>query len=283
MSKTNKINTLTIITLKICLFVFMIAITLLCFPVVFVCFFIYPINKKICLQIITFAGTLHWQIESIFFNLTADVSFKGLEKIKSDRNYIICSNHLGTMDYFLIHELARKKGNLNFLKYLLKDSLFWIPILGQGMYIGGFCFLSRNFIKDKIKIKNWVNLFKKSSLPIWPIIYPEGTRITPQKKALADEFCRKNNYPIMEYTLFPRKKGFDIIKKEFRGYADEVLSLTLFFNGKKVPTLFDIFLGNQCLGEFKVIVDVYKNDENCDVVEIFKNINKNLSEIKKNK
>ena len=51
--------------------------------------------------------------------------------------------------------------------------------------------------------------------PFWIGIYPEGTRLTPKKKAESDEFALKKGLPPLKNCMHPRTKGFVLLRESY--------------------------------------------------------------------
>lgn len=125
-------------------------------------------------------------------------------KLKSNSSVIMVSNHICSIDTVLLAMVS------NYLektpKFISKDNLRWIPILGWGMYLSDYLFIKRDWKVDRDRIKNWcMNQKIGTSL----IIYPEGSRFTEKKRDRSVEYSKKNNLPVFKNVLYPRIKGFN--------------------------------------------------------------------------
>lgn len=122
----------------------------------------------------------------------------------------------------------------------LKD-LSKIPILGSGMKLFNFIYLSRKWEKDKItmsnkllhidanarglgpdtgvklvvsanasapEIKTWPKgLNPEKLLPYSFLLFPEGTVVSENTRNRSDTFCKNKGLPPMKHVLLPRTRG----------------------------------------------------------------------------
>ena len=64
----------------------------------------------------------------------------------------------------------------------------------------------------KTLMSQWVNTFFFQLL-----LFPEGTRFTPEKHEASLEVSRKKGYPELKHHLLPRTKGFAYSMQEMKG------------------------------------------------------------------
>ncbi|MEP7146889.1 MAG: lysophospholipid acyltransferase family protein [bacterium] len=97
------------------------------------------------------------------------VIVKGIEKLNPSDNYIFIANHLSYFDIPILM-LAIP----NNVRFIYKDSLTKIPVLGWGMYLGKYIPINRDNVRDAMKALK--NAAKKITSGISVAIFPEGTR-----------------------------------------------------------------------------------------------------------
>ena len=78
-------------------------------------------------------------------------------------------------------------------------------------------FLKRNWTEDQKKISQMFDYLIDHELPVYIVIYPEGTRISPSKYKEAIEFANERGITPLEQVLVPRRKGFSAMVKHFKG------------------------------------------------------------------
>lgn len=97
------------------------------------------------------------------------VDVEGKEALNPDANYIFVSNH---QSYFDIPVLM--KAIPNNVRFIYRNNLTRIPILGWGMYLGGYIPISRENVREAMKSLKAAS--KKIQNGISVVIFPEGTR-----------------------------------------------------------------------------------------------------------
>lgn len=97
------------------------------------------------------------------------VETEGTELLDPNAEYIFISNH---QSYFDIPVLM--KAIPNNVRFIYRKDITKIPILGWGMYLGGYIPINRDNVREAMKsLKESVKKIKKG---ISVVIFPEGTR-----------------------------------------------------------------------------------------------------------
>jgi lysophosphatidic acid acyltransferase/lysophosphatidylinositol acyltransferase len=105
------------------------------------------------------------------------------------------------------------------------------------------------FFPPKTIEETFKNL-RTTGLPFWMLSHVEGTRINLQKLAESQDYAKKNDLPILEYSLLPRTKGFVATVQGLRDKLDAVYDVTILYQNKKTgktegvkgPNLFEAIL-----------------------------------------
>ncbi|MEK6624577.1 MAG: lysophospholipid acyltransferase family protein, partial [Bdellovibrionota bacterium] len=84
--------------------------------------------------------------------------------------------------------------------------------------------------------------FYNNNIPIWPMLFPEGTRLRPHKLKRVQEICKKKSLPETTHVLLPRPKGFIASVQGLRGHLQSVIDVTIGYEGE-APSLYDLILG----------------------------------------
>ncbi|MBS1518238.1 MAG: 1-acyl-sn-glycerol-3-phosphate acyltransferase [Bacteroidetes bacterium] len=105
----------------------------------------------------------------ILFIAGVKVTSSGQENLDSKKSYIFISNHLSYFDIPIL-----MKAVPNNVRFIYKDSLTKIPVLGWGMYLGGYIPISRENVREAMKSLKEAS--KKIIKGISVVIFPEGTR-----------------------------------------------------------------------------------------------------------
>lgn len=206
---------------------------------------VHVFSPRLAILVGSFFAYWAWSIFSCIFRVTTSISFP--DTLKPHENYLVISNHIGSFDFMIMNELAIPKGMLSNLKYLIKDAAIYIPVFGVGMKMSGFLYLKRNIEKDEERIVKYCDFIRRTNIPLWLIVYPEGSRFSEEKKIKSQEFCKKRNLPVLKNVLFPRTGGFRLLAQNFRGsQIKKVVDLTIFFDSPsgKVPSLLDFLIGS---------------------------------------
>ena len=144
-----------------------------------------------------------------------------------DKNAIVISNHRSWSDFHLIHALAVRARMLTWIKYIVKDTIKYLPGLGFGMYLMDMPFLKRSFSEDAVPLRNSLMRMKNRSIPYWLVLYPEGTRYSDELANESRAFALGRGLPILHNTLLPRPSGFALSIESLRDSIDFVLDVTL--------------------------------------------------------
>jgi 1-acyl-sn-glycerol-3-phosphate acyltransferase len=124
---------------------------------------------------------------------------------------------------------------------ILKESLKYIPVMGQGMMFYGFIFMARKWESDKPRLQHRLEKLKtrvsgsKSSKsqfdPMWLMIFPEGTNLSLNTKRRSDEFGKKQGYDSFNHMILPRSTGLFFCLQQLRGTVDYVYDSTIAYEG----------------------------------------------------
>ncbi|KAF2747716.1 hypothetical protein M011DRAFT_467325 [Sporormia fimetaria CBS 119925] len=127
------------------------------------------------------------------------------------------------------------------LYIILKESIKYIPIIGQGMMFYGFIFLSRKWEKDKERLQYRLRklsgthkgpLSGKESLdPMWLLIFPEGTNLSDNGRAGSKRWAEKNDIPDLRHAMLPRSTGLLYCISELQKNTDWVYDCTVAYEG----------------------------------------------------
>ncbi len=105
----------------------------------------------------------------ILFIAGVKVEVKGKENLNAGDNYIFISNHLSYFDIPILM-LAIP----NNVRFIYKDSISKIPILGWGMYLGKYIPINRDNVREAMR--SLKKAAKQVLNGISVVIFPEGTR-----------------------------------------------------------------------------------------------------------
>ncbi|CCW63921.1 unnamed protein product [Phytomonas sp. EM1] len=131
---------------------------------------------------------------------------------KSGKVKIILLNHHSRVDwlYFAIF-LIRSRAFWT-LRFILKNDLRHIPVMGWCMEVFGFMFLSRSWESDKAYLQNMINYNKTMNEACTLVIFPEGTDLSRSNIERSQAFARVKGMPTFHHVLNPRTTGLIGIK-----------------------------------------------------------------------
>lgn len=148
----------------------------------------------------------------IDFFLDTKIYVNSLELFEDITNYpnqqnLVILNHVAEHDFFIISYIYNNIKNFYSTKsFGLAKKNVGYKLMGYGFIslLSGDKYLDRNINLDydKLNIKNNSNLL---------FLFPEGTCFSKDKKINSDNYCKKNNLPILKYHLYPRVTGIRTI------------------------------------------------------------------------
>lgn len=156
-----------------------------------------------------------WSV-SICWLLMLPVEVQGRENIKKGQGYVFIANHQGAFDIFLIAGYLRRP-----FKWMMKQSLRKIPVLGWACEKAGFIFVDKTSHHGLVQtIKDAREALQNGSSMA---IFPEGSRtedgtIQPFHKG-SFLLARQIGLPLVPITIegsfqvLPRKKGFNFVER----------------------------------------------------------------------
>jgi len=202
----------------------------------------FPISKKVFRKINTLLAGSWWSTaEWVMKKSGINVVLSG-DKLPEKENIILISNHQGISDIPVLFKLAKKGQQIDHMKWFIKDIVKYVPGIGWGMLFLDGLFLKRNWSKDRKKIEETFKKFFDNNIPIWLILFPEGTRFRPEKLKLMKRIAKSKKLPPLNHVLLPRAKGFIASVQGLRGHCKAVYDATIIYEGKP-PTIADLVLG----------------------------------------
>lgn len=124
---------------------------------------------------------------------------------------------------------------------ILKESLKYLPIVGQGMMFYGFIFMSRKMAKDQARLAHRLNKLKERHSgplsgtegydPMWLLLFPEGTNSSQNGRNKSAQWAEKIGVKDTEHMLLPRSTGTFFCLNELKGTVDYVYDCTVAYEG----------------------------------------------------
>ena len=157
-------------------------------------------------------------------------------------NAIVVLNHQAMADITVMLSFARSKKRLGDLKWFVKDVFKYVPGVGWGMLFLDCLFVKRNWMDDRDHIHRVFDKIIKYRIPFWLMVFGEGTRVSPSKIVLSQQYAGERGFTPLQHVLFPRTKGFVATVQALNGHVQAVYDVTIGYVGG-VPTLWQWIKG----------------------------------------
>ncbi|KAI8929652.1 acyltransferase-domain-containing protein [Entophlyctis helioformis] len=145
---------------------------------------------------------------------------------------VIMANHQIYSDWWYIWLMAWFKGAHGELKIMLKHDLSKVPILGWGMQFFEFLFLERKWLKDRKTLTQNLLRAKTDNMPLWLLMFPEGTVITDDTQGKSRAFAKKNDISDdPKYVLIPKSTGLYNSLRILQPEAEYIYDFTIGYSG----------------------------------------------------
>jgi 1-acyl-sn-glycerol-3-phosphate acyltransferase len=152
--------------------------------------------------------------------LPRDISHQG--------RYLVFCNHQSAVDILILQHCLNRRAP--FGRFLLKQELIWVPVLGVAWWALDMAFLSRYSRQQLLKepglrskdLENTARACEKlKHIPVSMMTFPEGTRFS---KAKRDR--QKSPY---KHLLMPRYGGIGQVLYSFDDALHAVIDVTIFY------------------------------------------------------
>ncbi|GET87652.1 hypothetical protein, conserved [Leishmania tarentolae] len=143
---------------------------------------------------------------------------------------IIIMNHHCRVDWlYTFMYFARTRQIIGHIRYVMKEELKHLPVLGWSMELFRYLFLSRNWESDKVYIKRMVDFYNATNDTPVILIYPEGTDLSSSNIQRSQEYAAKVGLPKFHHVLNPRTTGTVALMNMLGGAekVEEVVDLTI--------------------------------------------------------
>ena len=170
--------------------------------------------------------------------------------LRRDGHYLVLANHQSWVDIVVLQKAFNRK--IPLLRFFLKRSLFWVPVLGLAWWALDFPFMgrySRQQIarnpelgrKDMQTTRKACEKF--ADIPVSVMNFVEGTRMTAAKHA-----SQQSPY---QHLLKPKSGGVAFVLDAMGSGLQSIVDVTLVYPGGR-PSMIDL-IGNR-VPEVRVVV-----------------------------
>ena len=162
------------------------------------------------------------------FLLPTQLQVEGLQDLHMKEWYMMTANHQSWVDILVLLRVFNRR--IPYLKFFLKQSLIWVPLLGIGWWALDFPFM-RRYSKEQIaknpalkgkdieETRKSCEKFRHN--PVTIINFLEGTRFTPEKHAAQNS--------IYKHLLMPKAGGLAFTLSAMNGQLHSLLDVTIYY------------------------------------------------------
>lgn len=165
----------------------------------------------------------------------------GRLKTEFSERLVLIANHQVYTDWLYLWWIAYTNRMHGHIFIILKESLKYIPIIGQGMMFYGFIFMARKWLSDKPRLQHRLEKLKSKHSgplsgsqqldPMWLLIYPEGTNLSVNTKKASDAYSQKKGLTPFKHVLLPRSTGLFFCLQQLKGTVDWLYDCTVAYEG----------------------------------------------------
>jgi 1-acyl-sn-glycerol-3-phosphate acyltransferase len=169
------------------------------------------------------------------------IHVEGMAGVRRDGWYLVLANHQSWVDIPVLQTVFNRR--VPFLKFFLKDTLKWVPLLGAAWWALDFPFMRRHTraqvaarpelaTQDRDATRKACARFAR--IPTSVMNFVEGTRFTDRKHAAQDS--------PYAHLLRPRAGGVAFVLDAMGGLLRSVIDVTIAYPDGR-PTMLDLFAG----------------------------------------
>ncbi|KAF1814547.1 acyltransferase-domain-containing protein, partial [Eremomyces bilateralis CBS 781.70] len=155
----------------------------------------------------------------------------GSLQCKFPERLVMMSNHQLYTDWLYLWWIAYTNKMHGHIYIILKESLKNVPIIGWGMQFYNFIFLSRKWADDKDRFKEQLMPLNKPEVPMWLVIFPEGTNLSAMTRERSKQWASKNGIQDMKHQLLPRSTGLRFCVQNLRKSTEWLYDCTIAYEG----------------------------------------------------
>ncbi|XP_070557127.1 1-acyl-sn-glycerol-3-phosphate acyltransferase epsilon-like [Ptychodera flava] len=163
------------------------------------------------------------------------VLYGDVDCLEKKENVIYICNHQSTIDWIVSDLVSIRQGSLGHLRYVLKDGLKYFPLYGAYFAMHGGVYVKRSGQFKTDTFTKRLEKFPKHNIPLWLVIFPEGTRYNPELPDVIKKsqgFAYSSGLTVLNQVLTPRVKATAASLHELRNYIDAVYDCTIAYEWK---------------------------------------------------
>lgn len=164
----------------------------------------------------------------------------GAEGLRRDAHYLVISNHVSWVDIFAVMRALHHRAP--FIRFFIKSTLRWAPIVGQAAWALDFPFMRRysaEYLKAHPEKRGRdlettrIACRRYRDIPVSIVNYVEGTRLTRAK--------HEEQQSPYRYLLRPRVGGIGFVLASFAEQLDSLLDITIVYPRREL-TMLDLIM-----------------------------------------
>lgn len=164
------------------------------------------------------------------------------DPLPASENALVVSNHQQGADITFLALLAHQHGRAGDLKWFVKHTLKFVPGIGWGMLFLDNLFVRRDWARDQRSIERTFARLTAGRVPLWLMLFAEGTRLTPEKLARSQRIMARKGHAPTGHVMYPHTRGFVAAVEGLCGAVDAVYDVTIGYPDG-VPALWHYVLG----------------------------------------
>ncbi|KAI9334570.1 acyltransferase-domain-containing protein [Obelidium mucronatum] len=186
-----------------------------------------------------------------------------LPRMHADRKMVVMANHQIYPDWLYLWCVAWHRNLHGDFRVMMIKVLSMIPILGQAMSLFEFIYLNQKLDKDRPILRKNLSLARKDkNLPLWMLIFPEGTLNTPgnieKSRKYAEKMGTLDSHP--NHCILPKSTGLFYTIQDLQPVATDVFDLTIGYSGVKPNEIpFEVLLPDKVFlnGQYPLEIHVH--------------------------
>lgn len=201
---------------------------------------------KQCMTLLVLSMTQWWTTTTV--HVSGDDSMQGqIHRLPNGRlqcnfasRMVLIANHQLYNDWIYLWWTAytNRPSNHGHVYIVLKESILYIPLVGLGLRLAGFVFMSRNMKTDTPRLTRRLGQLTRRSIggtgelqPMWLMMFPEGTNLSKNGRAKSVKWAERQGEQDLKYTLIPRSTGTYFCLKALNETLEWVYDCTLAYDG----------------------------------------------------
>lgn len=208
--------------------------------------------RVVCNPVLTGLAESWIGVNSTMINAFTRTRFEFSEQatLQRDGHYLVLANHQSWVDILVLQKVFNRR--IPLLRFFLKSSLFWVPVLGLAWWALDFPFMGRYTRKQIVRNpelgKRDMEATRRAcekfrSIPVAVMNFVEGTRFTPAK--------HDNQASPYQHLLKPKSGGVAFVIDAMGDGLHSLLDVSIIYPAGR-PSMIDLMANR--IPEVRVLV-----------------------------